>query len=189
MADIMFGDNIKHSIRLAALWLRREYGKSKGDIHNDMMNCGNPVVKEIHSIIAEASSQIEEKYQRAITMDYPELGLWIAYNDTAYRQFFFYMLKKLMDKKDELMPFIMEYYVEPKDMYINKWTASKNKTDKLKQSGELADVPGNMSFEETFLTPMYQMERNKAILNDIQIEENAKRLEEEIAAEKKKRKW
>lgn len=188
MGDIIFGDDIKHSVRLAAWWLRKEYGK-QGDIHNDVVNCGNPIIKEIHTIIYDASNQIKEKYQRAIGIDYPELALWILYKDTAYRQIFFYVLKKLMDRKDELMPFLNEYYVEPKDWYVNRWWDGKDATDKKKKSGELADVPGNMSFEETFLTPMYQMERNKMILNNVQIEENTKRLQEEIAAEKKKRRW
>lgn len=189
MADIIFGDDIKHSIRLAAWWLRKDYSKKQGDVHNDIINCGNPIVAEIHKIIYDASDQIKEKYQRAIGIDYPELAIWIMYKDTAYRQVFFYVLKKLMDKKDELMPFLEKYYVEPKDWYINRWADSKAETQKKKDSGELVDVPGSMSFEETFWTPAYQLERNKAILNNAQIEENVKRLQDEIAAEKKKRKW
>lgn len=180
MVDIVVGDPPKHDIRLAAWWLRRKYakGKSKDEIHDDMMNCGNPVIASIMQDIRKYAGEIKQDYHKSVITDFVELLLWIIYRDTAYRDPFFYILKHMLDKKDELMPMIMEYYKEPDKFYVNAWTDSLDHTDKLKKEGKL--TYGDLSEDENMFVPQVQHGNFKKILG--QIEEDTKK-------ERRRRGW
>jgi len=180
MADIVFGDDMKKELRLIAWYLRRKY---KTDhkitaemIHEDMQSCGNPVIAEIYDAVIEAGERIEEEYQQSITIDFPELILWILYRDTAYLPVFIYILKNLMDKKDELMPFIEKYYVKPEDWYVNRWHKGLGHTKEMKERGELSSVDGHLSFDEQIFVPQYQQKK-------------LKKINEMIEKERKQRSW
>ena len=142
MADILVGDKYKRMIRLAMWWLRRELaeGKDRNQIHEDMEACGNPVLYDLNQFFQTNGSLITQEYQKAAIKDGMELILWAVSHDTAYRDPFFYMLKKLFDKKEELMPMIMKYYKEPDDWYVNAWKKSKDNTDRMRKNGSLNSI-------------------------------------------------
>ena len=53
--DILPGDKDKRLIRMAAWWLRHKYKEegNKKQIHDDMINCGNPVIGKIYKKVVE----------------------------------------------------------------------------------------------------------------------------------------
>lgn len=184
MTDIIFGDDMKKTLRLVMWYLKKKYkdeNKVTAErIHEDMLYCGNPVISEIMDLVRDAGERIEEEYQRGITIDFPELILWILYKDTAYLPVFMYILKNLMDKKEELMPFIMKYYKEPEDWYVNAWHRTLEHTQEMKDDSRLANVGGEMSQDEKIFTPPLQRGINKKLTQDI---------EHQIEQEKKRRLW
>lgn len=181
MADIPYGDEPKRLVRIAA-WIIRKYYKmgDKKAIHDDVVNCGNPVIRKLAKLMSSDNVPIEEAYQRSTISDMSELGFWILYKDTAYRDPFFYYLKKILDMKEELMPDIMKYYKEPEDWYVNAWTKSKNNTRRLKDEKILPDVPHELSSDENIFVP----ERQRIVFEEI-----LKDVESKVDDEKKKRGW
>lgn len=177
MPDIGFADTKKRIFRLALGWARKKYceGKKADAIRDDIRNCGNPVIREFHKLILEVSDNIEENYQNALIRDISEFGLWILYKDTAYRDPFFWVLKRILEKKDEIMPLIDKYYKEPKNWYINTWTATKKNTAKLRKQGKLPDT--QLAPDEDIFVPQYQYKK----IYDI--------IDKEAEKEKKKRGW
>ena len=164
-------------MRIAAWWLRKKYtdGKTKDQVHEDMVNCGNPLIKKLFDLINN-SAQIDEVYQKSMMVDFSELLMWILYRDTAYRDPFVYVLKKALDMKDELMPMINKYYKEPKDWYVNAWHDSMEYTKQMRKDGKLGDI--ELSQCETYFVPDVQTKRMMK-LNHIQ----------DLEEEKKKRGW
>ena len=170
-------DRDKRWIRLAAWWLKRKYNKNgKTDaIHDDMINCGNPVIRKLYKLI-DASDFIKEKYQKNTMKELSELLLWIIYKDTAYRDPFFYVLKQALDMKEDIYDDVCKYYKDPADWYVNIWNDAKAKTQELKDKGEIADVPHSMSGAETYFVPRIQ-------------EDRLKQMDSLITKEKRKRGW
>lgn len=164
--DILPADKTKNQIRLAAWWLRHKYagGANKDKIHDDMLNCGNPVLRKIFYKINELAD-IKEGYQRSMIVDFVELFLWILYKDTAYRDPFFYIAKNIFDIKDELMPDIMKYYKEPKDFYVNRWHDTKENTKKGRENKSV--LSDELSYDETFFVGETQRARRDVILDNM----------------------
>ena len=156
MPDIAVGDKPKRMVRLAMWWLRKKLaeGKDRDEIHDDIMNCGNPVIRVVHQIIREAGDHIKEPYQNALIKDGSDLGFWVIYKDTAYRDPFFYILRNILEQKEKLMPMLDEYLKKPEDWYINTWTRTKEHTAKLKAAGEISI--DDMSPDEKIFVPQYQ---------------------------------
>ena len=169
--DIVYGDKMKSEIKLVLWYLKRklkkEYDITLKEIEDDLDNCGNPVISRIWKEIKDAANKINETYQRNIALEFPMIALWIVYKDTAYNTPFMYIIKKIFDKKEELMPFIEKYYKEPDEWYVNRWHDTKEHTKELKKKGELPDIEGAMSLDEEIFVPKYQQKKIDMIDKEI----------------------
>lgn len=175
MPDIGFADKPKRLVRLGLWWIRKKFaeGKEAPEIHDDIVNCGNPVIRRFHKVMLETSGNIEENYQNGLMRDLSEFMLWIIYKDTAYRDPFFWSLKRILERKDELMPLIEKYYKEPKDWYINTWTATKKNTARLIKENKLPE--GQLAPDEHTFVPQSQFKEIYDIINRDTTEEKKKR--------------
>jgi len=163
--DILFGDEMKKELR-AVMWflkrrLKKQYKVTLEKVREDMDNCGNPVIAKIWEEISDAADQIEENYQKEIATEFPMIILWIIYKDTAYSPIFMYVITKLMEQSDELLPKTQRYYVEPKDWYVNRWHDTKEHTKEMKEEGKIMKADGAMSPDERIFVPQYQEEYTK----------------------------
>lgn len=153
-------DREKWLLRIAAKWFRKHYadGKNSKEISDEMSTCGNPVIRRLKRVVDKCADYIKEDWQTQMVKEFGgEFALWIAYKDTAYRQPFMWMLKQMLDMKDELYPLVMKYYVEPEDWYVNIWHESKNKTKRDRETGVIS---GNDKSElEKYFVPSIQSKR------------------------------
>ena len=94
--DIVPADKEKWYLRIAMNWFIKKYsgGKNSKIIHEEMENCGNPVLRYIIRLKKRLLENISEQYQTQMIDDVSEFLLWILYKDTAYRQVFFWALKQ-----------------------------------------------------------------------------------------------
>ena len=175
MPDIAVGDKPKRLFRLAMWWFRQKYaeGKDRDEIHDDIQNCGNPLIRKIYMMIQNCGNKIKEPYQNALIKDGSDLGFWVIYKDTAYRDPFFYVLKEILERKDELMPLVNKYAKKPEDWYINTWTRTKEHTAELKAKGEIP-IDG-MSPDEKIFVPEYQYKEMMGIIEKESKKEGIKR--------------
>jgi len=157
--DIMGGEKQKKLIQCAVYLLRKKLGScaTAKNIHNDMGNCGNPAIKRVNDTIQKYAQLIEPKYQRNMTSELSELGLWILYKDTAYRDVFFCILADLMIHSDELLAELKPYIKKPHEWYPNVWWRSRKRSKDLKDSGKIP--PYAKSHEESIFTPTEQNKR------------------------------
>ena len=157
--DIIPADKPKKLFRIAMWWLRKEYAKeaTKVDIHDDMINCGNPIIRYFYKELMQMADGIEEKHQSGLIREFGEFALWVVYRDTAYRQPFVYMIKNLLDKKDEFYPIVEKYYKEPKDWYVNLWHDAKEITKKQRAEGKI--INSELSEAEKYFVPGVQHKR------------------------------
>ena len=182
--DIVFGDDLKKEIRLG-LWLFKKritkyYKTSISKMIDDLDNCGNPVIARIWKEVKYAADEIKEEYQKEMAIEYPAVILWILYRDTAYMPIFMYVMVKILENKDELLPLAMKYYAEPKDWYVNRWNESKKHTAELKKKKVLVDAEAVMSESEKIFTPPIQHDR---------LPKYYEKFERELDEERKKRGW
>jgi hypothetical protein len=158
-------DREKWLMRIGMGWVRKKFaeGKNAKQISELMEDCGNPVIKFLHSILHKTIANIntKDRHQERALEEFGDFGLWVMYEDTAYRQPFIWALKQILDKKKELMPFVMKYYVEPKDWYVNRWARSKEITKEKREKGELDSF--TLSDAEKYYVPAITNERNNAI--------------------------
>jgi len=165
MADINQGKKPKYLLRMGVWYFKKKYNESsKTDIKTDMENCGNPIIRKIYNIIKKDSEKIETIYHKNIIDDFSELGLWVMYKDTAYRQFFFYTLKHILENKDEFMKLLEEYYVEPEEWYMNRWKKAVYNTLGKKENGTITNT--DMSYDEKIFVPEYQHQKFDSIYKD-----------------------
>jgi len=172
MAGISFLDRDKKMVRFGLWYIRKEIKKNRENIHEDLINCGNPVIRKIYNKIKTGLDEIEEKHQREASLEMVEFFLWILYKDTAYRQPAFYLLKEILDMKNEIYKDTINYSADPKDWYVNQWHKSKEITKKKQEEGSLAE--GKLSYPELIYVPKRQSAKFKKINEDM---------------EKKRRKW
>jgi len=171
--DIVPADKEKWYMRIAMNWFIKKYsgGKNSKIIHEEMEDCGNPLIRYIMKLRKKLTDNISEDYQTKMISDTTEFLLWILYKDTAYRQIFVYALKQMMDDKEKLMPMIEKYYREPEDWYVNVWNESKKITREKRESGEI--TKHGMSVAEKYFVPRITRQR----------------IEQELEDERKKKGW
>ena len=161
--DILSGEKNKKLIRLAIWFLRKKLGEDAAGgaaVHQDMMHCSNPVFRILTEIINDAASQIKhEEYQRNTVRELSELGLWIVNKDTAYRPVAIWIIKQILNHKEELEEAMKDYYQEPDEWYVNVWSETKEKTAKDRKSGKIPKYA--MSEEEEIFTPSVQAKKLK----------------------------
>ena len=149
--DIIMSEREKKLIRLAVWLLRKKLGEegTAAQIHDDMRYCGNAAIAKITKIINESADLCKGKFQKDTMNELSELGLWVCYKDTAYRDAFFWILNEILNHAEELKKDIAPYIKDPKDWYVNVWNVSKEDTKKKR---ELGDIPfyGKAESEKVF---------------------------------------
>ena len=167
MPDIIAGDKYKKTLRLVMWYLRKRFAESrdKDEIHEEMVVCGNRVISRIYELVMKTADNINHIHQRNAIKDGTEILLWAtAYKDTAYRDPFFYMLKHLLDMKDDIYKDVLKYYKEPEDWYINAWQNSKKHSKELQESGLKPRT--QMSSDELIFVPQAQQKEFERIINE-----------------------
>ena len=185
--DIVKADKMKKEMRVALWWLKhkfkKEYGVTINEILDDLDNCGNIVIGKIWKELKKAADEIKEEYQQDIALEFPAFILWAVYRDTAYVNPFFYILVNLLRQTNEILPVAEKYYKDPKDWYVNRWNNVKANTSEQKRKGEIPDIEGIMSYDETIFVPQYQQEKNTKYAEQ---KEKIDRFNEEIDKVRKK---
>ena len=159
--EIRPADKEKWYLRIAMDWFVKKYsgGKNRNEISDEMDNCGNQFIRYMRRLKGKTINNIakREKHQIRMINEVGDFLLWIMYKDTAYRQIFFWFMKQLMDDKENLMPMIEKYYVEPEDWYVNIWSEGKDKTDKQRAEGKIGKH--ELSEEEKYFVPSITYKR------------------------------
>lgn len=172
--DIKPADKMKWEVRLFAWALRKklqkEYNVGAKQIHEDMKFCGNKAIRKLMDIIYR-TPDMKTSHHNAIIRDFSELGLWVCYKDTAYRDPFFWVLNEILKDADQLKKDIAPYVKDPKDWYCPRWQDTKEHTSKLKEEGKIPKGETDMAQDETYFVPKTQFDR----LNKITEEEKKKR--------------
>ena len=151
--DIMAVESKKFLLKMVMKYLHKKLGSGK-EIHEDLKSCANPVFQILFSVFNEASSQVKEEYQRNMVREVGELGLFIANKDTGYRPIIMWMIKLILDNKEELEEAMEGYLQNPDEWYVNVWHKSKKRTAELQKKGKIPKH--SMSHEETIFTPALQ---------------------------------
>ncbi len=161
--DIFLSESDKRIVQLTIWLLRKKLGESahKDKIHDDMINCGNFGIRELTKLINESADHVDSVYQQAVVKDITELGLWVCYKDTAYRDVFFYMLDEILKNSDELRALIKPYVKPPEEWHVNVWTKSKQITKEGIEHGDIAT--GSVSMAESVHVSGIQKARLKQI--------------------------
>jgi len=157
--EILLSDADKRLVKWTIYLLRKKLGEqsSRQAIHDDMQNCANLGVREISAIVNNAADKVKCPYQSAVVKDLTELGLWICYKDTAYRDVFFYLLNDILNNADEIKEMIKPYVKPPEKWHVNIWIDSKNMT--AKQIAEGSIPRGTVSEAESVHVPTIQKQR------------------------------
>lgn len=135
-------------LKIFDVFYKKKIGK---DVEESLQNSGNKVVEILYSIVNDTCANItdmlycgnnkvpEKKKDRYRSMIRNPIivALAIYYKDSAYRDFGDYMLYHLLEKKDEIMPYLTEKH--PKDWYFNTWQDFMDKTHKGWEKGELPE--------------------------------------------------
>lgn len=150
--DIMGITKHKKVIRATTWLLRKKLGDCarQENIHNDLINSGNPSIQFFSQLLAYAGNSLKEKYQSNTVKSLGELFLWILYKDTAYRDVFFWILDQVLQKADEIRIWIKPYVKEPKDWYPNVWHETKKHSSKLKKECRIPSY-GKSADEKIFV--------------------------------------
>jgi len=157
--EIIMSESDKRIIKWGVMLLRKKLGESasKEKIHDDMQNCGNIGVKIICDIINEEANKVKCDHQKNIANDLSELGMWICYKDTAYRDLFFSILDKICANADEIRKQIKPYVKPPEKWHVNVWMDSREQTAEKIAKGEIPQ--GSVSLAESVHVPSIQKKR------------------------------
>jgi len=171
MAHIKAAGKQKKLIRLCVWLLRKKLGEcgTAKAIHDDIINCGNPALAFINNLIIESTDKIKCDWQKNTINELSEIGIWIgAYKDTAYRDWFFYMLDDFLKQEnvEKLRELIKPYVKEPKDWHVNLWIDSKEMTKQKREKGELLKNQKSEA-ESMFTAPLLKKKLSKFSDDDI----------------------
>jgi hypothetical protein len=163
--EIKLSETDKRIIKWGVYLLRKKLGESASakNMHDDLSNCGNLAISEIVKILNETADNINSDYHKDIVKQLCELGLWVGYKDTAYRDVLFYALDRMLQNADEMRKMIKPYLKEPDKWHINVWDESKKFTEKEQNEGKL--LKGNVSFAESVHVQRIQKDRIRKIIN------------------------
>lgn len=162
MADIYTGELQKRYVRMSIWLLKKKLGECSNskNIKQDMENCGNIVFNRIYQHFINTTKEIKEEPQRNAIRDVGELGIWIPYKDTAYKEIIVYMLNEVIKDK-ELCAAIKKQVKPPKEWYPNVWHESKKQSDEERKKGTVMKY--GKGFAEGVFTPGEQAKRQKRI--------------------------
>ena len=139
MVDVMFGEFQKKLLRIGAELIRKKMGASTQVIDYDIEGSVNQAVRALDKILIGSAEKIKPNYQRRMIKDYGRLGLWIMVKDTAYKDYFFWMLYNILKNADTLLPLVEPYVKSPNEWYPNIWYDSKVESKKLKSENKIPD--------------------------------------------------
>ena len=149
----------KRIVKWGIALMRKKLGESasREAIHEDMQNCGNIGIKVINDIVMDTANFVKCDHQKLILSELTELVLWIAVNDTAYRDLFFYTLDEMLKRADEIRALIKPYVKPPGKWHVNVWIDGKGFTDEQVEKGEI--LKGTVSMAESVHVPEIQRQR------------------------------
>jgi len=152
MTDIYQGELQKRYVRMAIWLLKKKLGTcaNSKDIQEDMENCGNEVFARLYMHFKNTVKQIKEEPQRNAIRDVGELGVWIPYKDTAYKDIIVYMLNEVINDK-EICAAIKKQVKPSEEWYPNVWHETKRQTEKGREEGTISKY--GKSFAEKVFTP------------------------------------
>jgi hypothetical protein len=163
-------DPEKWYFRIAMDWFIKKYtgGKNFDIIHDELVNCGNPIIRRLFKIKEKVISNIskDEKHQVTNIDKATEFLLWIMNYDTAYRQIFVWALQEILNDKKLLENMIRHgnYYTKPDEWYLNVWSKAKKETKEQIEKGEILETGKSLS--ETYFMPNIMKKRSLKILQD-----------------------
>lgn len=158
--DVMGSERIKTIIRLVVYLFRKKLGKCAEvqAVHNDMINCANPVFQLLTQIINEASNNItDEEYQQRTVKELGELALWLLYKDTGYRDILFWIMKQVCNNKEAFEKALENYYQEPEQWYVNVWSKTKKNSKKMRKKKQIPKY--EVSPDEEIFVPQRQIKK------------------------------
>lgn len=157
--QIILTEADKRIVKWGIALMRKKLGESasREAIHEDMQNCGNLGIKVVNDIVMDTASFVKCDHQKLILSELTELVLWIAVNDTAYRDIFFYALDEMLKRADEIRSLIKPYVKPPNKWHVNVWIDSKGLTDEKVENGEI--LKGTVSMAESVHVPEIQRQR------------------------------
>jgi len=161
MTDIYQGELQKRYVRMAIWLLKKKLGTcaNSKDIQEDMENCGNEVFARLYMHFKNTVKQIKEEPQRNAIRDVGELGVWIPYKDTAYKDIIVYMLNEIINDK-EICAAIKKQVKPSSQWYPNVWHETKKQTAKGKKEG-VVTAHGVGFSEKVFMPHKGKINRNK----------------------------
>jgi hypothetical protein len=164
--DIHFGKLQKRLLRLGIHVLRKKLGEcaTKENIHEDLMNAGNPIVSKLHNHIIDGGNKLEHGYQRETVHELGELLLWIVYHDTAYRDVFFWLVNDVLQHAEEYQEDLKPYLKDPYDWTVNTWVRSMEETRRLRREGKIPEYAKSKA-EEIF-TPGLENKKLKKFMRE-----------------------
>jgi len=162
MTDIYQGELQKRYVRMALWLLKKKLGEcaDSKNIKEDMENCGNIIFSKLYQHLMDVTKEIKEAPQRHAVRDVSELGIWIAYKDTAYKDIIIYMLNEIINDK-EICAAIKKQVKPPSEWYPNVWHETKKQTEEGKKKGTVSKY--GKSFAEKIFTPSEQAKRFKKL--------------------------
>lgn len=157
--EILLAEADKRLVKWSLYLLRKKLGEqaSVKAIQDDMKNCGNLGIKVINDIVLDTTSFVKCDHQKNIIIDLTQLGLWICYKDTGYRDIFFYLLDEILKRADEIRELIKPFVKPPEQWHVNVWIDSKNLTSEQVEKGEI--LKGSVSFAESVHVREFQNQR------------------------------
>ena len=113
--------------------LLKQSSYSIDEIHDILKSCTNGTVSFIHDESDKAMKEVLDEKEYDIIIPFFETMLYILYQDTAYRDPFFWILDKIA--RPELRKLIKPYVKLPKEWYVNIWFNSVKLTDEQQKKG------------------------------------------------------
>jgi len=161
MTDIVHGERLKKVFRMLLILGYKYLKKDMKMISHDLQYNQNPVVRNLNALMILSANELHQSdnWQKNMVLGYGQGGLWAVIKDTAYREYFFWTLDKLLEHAEELREMLKPYVKPPEEWTPNLWQKSIDKTNRLKREKK---IPMNSkSLEESIYTPQIQEKRHK----------------------------
>lgn len=96
-----------------------KFVKSADDLREDLESHPNGAVQKLFEIKEETMGHVEKEYQRKWASDVLDIFLWIYSMDTVYRSQGDWMLARILEARDEILPHLDDR--PPAEWYANLW--------------------------------------------------------------------
>lgn len=126
---------------------------SVDEVHGVLDNSANGAIRFMHTEIKEALADTLDEKECDKIMPLLNILLYVVYQDTAYRDPFFWILNKIA--RPEIRAAIKPYVKPPKQWYANIWVSSRKVTADYRKSGKLP--PYEHSVVERRMIPAKQI--------------------------------